>query len=250
MLAEWTLSGSGGGGGDGGGVYLYASLISGVPHRLGLPLGRPDDLHLAPTELLRSRILAKCFCRHLRSWALQGLKLLLGWSPSSLSAVRPRQGEVSVYKGQDSRLPICILLLGESQPGAGRTRGAEGSGGRKNEGSTLVSSMLPGSSRRIFLLESLIFLHSTQSSPQMSHQLQPPKQQEGPWAAGRSEAKGAPFRMSPSIQLSLPSPFSVCSFFLSPFLLLSASGRASSGDPRAVSSADPLDIWQNQSFHK
>lgn len=29
---------------------------------------------------------ACCFCRHLRSWMLQGLKLLLGWSISSFSA--------------------------------------------------------------------------------------------------------------------------------------------------------------------
>lgn len=37
-------------------------------------------------------LFACCFCRHLRSWMLQGLKLLLGWSISSFSAETQTKG--------------------------------------------------------------------------------------------------------------------------------------------------------------
>lgn len=90
--------------------------------------GTPMNFILPPPEL-RSRSLAKCFCRHLRSWALQGLKLLLGWSPSSLSAVRPRWGEVST-SGKDRAayepsLPPAFFL-GSLQPRTEKEQGVWG----------------------------------------------------------------------------------------------------------------------------
>lgn len=91
--------------------------------------GTPTTFILPPL-VLRSRILAKCFCRHLRSWALQGLKLLLGWSPSSLSAVRPRWREVSTGKGQGAHQPNLppAFFLEIHQAGAGEEQGAWGVG--------------------------------------------------------------------------------------------------------------------------
>lgn len=79
---------------------------------------------ILPPLVLRSRILAKCFCRHLRSWALQGLKLLLGWSPSSLSAIRPRWGEVSTRKGQGS-IPPTFCFLDFLQPSSREKQGVQ-----------------------------------------------------------------------------------------------------------------------------
>lgn len=50
-------------------------------------------------------LFACCFCRHLRSWMLQGLKLLLGWSISSFSA-----------ETQTKRAQCHRAALGVAQP--------------------------------------------------------------------------------------------------------------------------------------
>lgn len=115
LLNAYVLIGGGGSGGVRAcaQVHLRSEVLTiGRASSRGTPI-----TFILPPLLLRSRILAKCFCRHLRSWALQGLKLLLGWSPSSLSAIRPRWGEVSTRKGQGSiptQPPAYFLLLGHS----------------------------------------------------------------------------------------------------------------------------------------
>lgn len=49
-------------------------------------------------------LLACCFCRHLRSWMLQGLKLLLGWSISSFSAeTQPKGAQCPIWGWQSPR---------------------------------------------------------------------------------------------------------------------------------------------------
>jgi len=71
-------------------------------HRAALTMGlvssRWDGLPLLRILLPWLTRFACCFCRHLRSWMLQGLKLLLGWSISSFSA-RTRSGGGSAPRG-------------------------------------------------------------------------------------------------------------------------------------------------------
>lgn len=127
-------------------AYACAHLISGPHHRPGFLSGRPDDLHLAPTGAPVSNF-GQVLLQALAVVGAAGAEAVVGVVALVLVCSQARWGEVSAYKGQDSRatrLPICILLLGKSPAWCWKNQGrSRGSGVGRNESSTLVSSPLP-----------------------------------------------------------------------------------------------------------